>query len=107
SLDSSPVHSLGLDAPDQAHSGSSTRDVSPRLGYCPRREPRRSEVFRRWCAAPLSTLYPLTTSESSSGDSSERPLHSSLHSAGPSRKRCRSPVDSVPSPTPVIGSLAP
>nr|GEZ88196.1 hypothetical protein [Tanacetum cinerariifolium] len=44
---------------------------------------------------------------SSSGDSSERPLHSSLHSAGPSRKRCRSSVDSVPSSTPVIGSLAP
>ncbi|GJU23376.1 hypothetical protein Tco_1156718 [Tanacetum coccineum] len=30
-LKSSPVHSLGLDASDQAHSGSSTRDVSPRL----------------------------------------------------------------------------
>ncbi|GJZ71040.1 hypothetical protein Tco_0634891 [Tanacetum coccineum] len=72
-----------------------------------RRAPRRSEAFRRWCAAPLSTLYPPTTSESSSGDSSERPLHSSSHSAGPSRKRCRSPVDSVPSSTPVMGSLAP
>ncbi|GJW17732.1 hypothetical protein Tco_0025168, partial [Tanacetum coccineum] len=33
SSDSTPVHSSGLDAPDQAHSGSSTRDVSPRLGY--------------------------------------------------------------------------
>ncbi|GJX87995.1 hypothetical protein Tco_0340009, partial [Tanacetum coccineum] len=76
SSDSSPVHSLGLDAPDHAHSGSSTRDVSPRL-------------------------------ESSSGDSSERPLHSSTHSAGPSHKRCRFPVDFVPSSTPVIGSLAP
>ncbi|GJT33887.1 putative reverse transcriptase domain-containing protein [Tanacetum coccineum] len=86
SSNSSPVHSSGLDAPDQAHSGSSTRDVSPRLGYPPRRAPRH---------------------KSSSGDSSERPLHSSLHSAGPSRKRCRSPVDSVPSSTPVIGSLAP
>ncbi|GJU02959.1 reverse transcriptase domain-containing protein [Tanacetum coccineum] len=107
SSDSSPVYSSGLDAPDQAHSGSSTRDVSPRLGYPPRRAPRRSEAFRRWCAAPLSTLYPPTTSESSSGDSSERPLHSSSHSAGPSRKRCRSPVDSVPSSTPVMGSLAP
>ncbi|GJZ78172.1 hypothetical protein Tco_0642844 [Tanacetum coccineum] len=31
SSDSLPVHSSGLDAPDQAHSGSSTRDVSPRL----------------------------------------------------------------------------
>ncbi|GJZ84711.1 putative reverse transcriptase domain-containing protein [Tanacetum coccineum] len=107
SLDSSPVHSSGLDASDQAHSGPSTRDVSPRLCYPPRRAPRRSEAFRHWCAAPLSTLYPPTTSESSSGDSSERPLHSSSHSAGPSRKRCRSPVDYVPSSTPVIGSLAP
>ncbi|GKE78826.1 hypothetical protein Tco_1544946, partial [Tanacetum coccineum] len=60
----------GLDALDQAHFGSLTRD-------------------------------------SSSGDSSERPLHSSSHSAGPSRKRCRSPVDSVTSSMPVMGSLAP
>ncbi|GKC00487.1 putative reverse transcriptase domain-containing protein, partial [Tanacetum coccineum] len=107
SLDSSPVHSSGLDASDQAHFGSSTRDVPPRLCYTPRRAPRRSEAFRRWCAALLSTLYPSTTSESSSGDSSERPLHSSSHSARPSRKRYRSPVDSVPSSTPVMGSLAP
>ncbi|GJZ34344.1 hypothetical protein Tco_0580161 [Tanacetum coccineum] len=85
SSDSSPVHSSGLDAPDQAHSGSSARD----------------------CAAPLSTLYPPTTSESSSRDSSERPLHSSSLSARPSRKRCRSPVDYVPSPIPVMGLLAP
>ncbi|GJV04687.1 hypothetical protein Tco_1338256 [Tanacetum coccineum] len=76
SSNSSPVHSSGLDAPDQAHFGSLTRDVSPRL-------------------------------ESSSGDSSERPLHSSSHSAGPSRKRCKSLVDSIPSSTPVMGSLAP
>ncbi|GJW12720.1 hypothetical protein Tco_1578547 [Tanacetum coccineum] len=39
SLDSSPVHSSGLDAPNQAHSGSLTRDVSPRLCYPPRRAP--------------------------------------------------------------------
>ncbi|GKA05895.1 putative reverse transcriptase domain-containing protein, partial [Tanacetum coccineum] len=107
SSDSSLIHSSGLDAPDYAHSGSSTRDVSPRLCYPPRRAPRRSEAFRHWCAAPLSTLYPPTTSESSSGDSSERPLHSSSHSAGPSRKRCRSQVDFVPSSTPVMRSLAP
>nr|GEW26200.1 reverse transcriptase domain-containing protein [Tanacetum cinerariifolium] len=105
--DSLPVHSSGLDAPNQAHSGSSTRVVSPRLGYPPVRAPRHSEVFRRWCAAPLSIFCPLTTSESSSGDSSKRPLHLSSHSAGPSRKRCRSPADSVPSSTPVTGSLAP
>ncbi|GJV50613.1 hypothetical protein Tco_1446354 [Tanacetum coccineum] len=85
SSDSSSVHSSGLDAPDQAHSGSSTRDVSPRLGHPPRRAPR----------------------QSSSGDSSERPLHSSSHSARPSRKRYISLVDSVTSSTPVMGSLAP
>ncbi|GJT36103.1 putative reverse transcriptase domain-containing protein [Tanacetum coccineum] len=107
SPDSSPVHSSGLDTPDQAHSGSSTRDVPPRLCYPPRRAPRHSEAFHRWCASPLSTLYLPTTSKSSSGDSSERPLHSSSHSAGPSHKRCRSPVDYVPSFTPVMGSLAP
>ncbi|GJS44781.1 hypothetical protein Tco_0594902 [Tanacetum coccineum] len=107
SSDSSPVYSSGLDAPDQAHSGSSTRDIPPRLCYPPRRAPQRSKAFHHWCAAPLSTLYPPTTSESSLGDSSERPLHSSSHSAGPSRKRCRSLVDSIPSSMPVIGSLAP
>ncbi|GKF40882.1 hypothetical protein Tco_0124224, partial [Tanacetum coccineum] len=105
-LDSSPVLSSGLDASDQAHSGSSIRDVPPRLCYPPRRVPRRSEAFHRWCAAPISTLYPPTTSESSLGNSSERPLSSS-HSVGPSRKRCRSLVDFVSSSTPVMGSLAP
>ncbi|GKF45280.1 hypothetical protein Tco_0131832, partial [Tanacetum coccineum] len=85
SSDSSLVHSLGLDASDQAHSGSSTRDVSPRLCYPPRRAPQ----------------------QSSSGDSLERPLHLSSHVAGPSHKRCRSPVDSAPLSTLVMGSLAP
>ncbi|GJZ10227.1 hypothetical protein Tco_0544986 [Tanacetum coccineum] len=41
SSDSSPVHSSGLDASNQAHSGSSTRDVSPRLCYPLRRVLRR------------------------------------------------------------------
>ncbi|GJS11640.1 hypothetical protein Tco_0368436 [Tanacetum coccineum] len=77
--DSLPVHSSGLDAPDQAHS----------------------------CAALLSTLYPPTTSESSSGDSLKRPPHLSSPSGRPSRKRCRSLVASVASSTPVIGSLSP
>ncbi|GJT33350.1 putative reverse transcriptase domain-containing protein, partial [Tanacetum coccineum] len=60
--DSSPVHSLGLDASDQAHSGSSTRDVPPRLCYPPRRAPRRSEAFHHWCATPLSTFYEIISS---------------------------------------------
>nr|GEW43571.1 reverse transcriptase domain-containing protein [Tanacetum cinerariifolium] len=49
----------------------------------------------------------LDTAESSSGDSLERPLHSSSHSTRPSHKRCRSLAYSVPSFTPVMGSLAP
>ncbi|GJZ29844.1 hypothetical protein Tco_0574891 [Tanacetum coccineum] len=95
------THLNGPHAPDQTHFGSLTRVVPPRLCYPPRRAPRRSKAFLHWCAAPLSTLYPPTTSESSSGDSSERPLHSSSPSAGPSRKRFRSLVDFVPSSTPV------
>ncbi|GJX42123.1 hypothetical protein Tco_0257113, partial [Tanacetum coccineum] len=43
SLDSSPVHSLGLDASDQAHFGPLIRDISPRVCYPSRRAPRRSE----------------------------------------------------------------
>ncbi|GJR73102.1 hypothetical protein Tco_0085467 [Tanacetum coccineum] len=62
SSDSSPIHSLGLDASDQAHSGSSTRDVPPRLCYPPRRAPRRSEAFHHWCATPLSTFYEIISS---------------------------------------------
>nr|GEU65901.1 retrovirus-related Pol polyprotein from transposon TNT 1-94 [Tanacetum cinerariifolium] len=61
--------------------------------------PRRSEAFRHWRSAPLSTLYPPTTSESSLGKSFERLLDSSSLSSGPSRKRCRSPAASVPSST--------
>nr|GEZ32201.1 hypothetical protein [Tanacetum cinerariifolium] len=104
---SAPVPSLGFVSSDQAHSGPSTRVVSPRLDYPLVRAPQLSEAFRRWCVAPLSTFYPPTMLESSSGDSLERPRHSSLLSARPSRKRCRSPADSIPSSTPVTRSLAP
>ncbi|GJZ83156.1 hypothetical protein Tco_0648329 [Tanacetum coccineum] len=66
-----------------------------------------SKAFRRWRSAPLSTPYPPTTSESSLGLSSERSLDSSSLSSRPSRKRCRSPTASVPSPTHVSRSIAP
>ncbi|GJU79363.1 putative reverse transcriptase domain-containing protein [Tanacetum coccineum] len=66
-----------------------------------------SEAFRRWRSAPLSTPYPPTTSESSLGSSSERSLDLSTPSFGLSRKRCRSPATSVPSPTYVSRSIAP
>ncbi|GKF61163.1 hypothetical protein Tco_0181217, partial [Tanacetum coccineum] len=77
-----------FDTPGQAYYGPSIIDASPRLVYPPVRAPRHSEAFLRWRAGPLSTFYPPTTSESSLGDSSsERSLHLSAHSAGPSRKR--------------------
>ncbi|GJZ75186.1 hypothetical protein Tco_0639651 [Tanacetum coccineum] len=85
--DSSSVHSLGCDVSGQSHSGPSTKVASPR-------------------SAPLSTLYPPTTSESSLDSSSERLLDSSSPSPGPSRKRCRSPTTLVPSSTPVSRSIS-
>ncbi|GJU67512.1 hypothetical protein Tco_1253771 [Tanacetum coccineum] len=60
-----------------------------------------SEAYRHWRSAPLSTMYLLTTSESSVGDSS------SESSARPSRKRCRSPAATVISPIPTLGALVP
>nr|GEU66266.1 hypothetical protein [Tanacetum cinerariifolium] len=52
-----------------------------------------SEAYLRWRSSSLSTMYPPTTSESSARDSS------SESSAGPSRKRCRSPAATVTSST--------
>ncbi|GJS11466.1 reverse transcriptase domain-containing protein [Tanacetum coccineum] len=82
--DSSSVHSSGCDASGQSHSGPSTRVVSPRLVDPSVSTPRCSEAYMRWRSAPLSTLYPPTTSESSLNLSSERSLDSSLPSVGPS-----------------------
>nr|GEX14514.1 hypothetical protein [Tanacetum cinerariifolium] len=65
------------------------------------------DVVRLLCVAPLSTLYPRMTSESSLESSSERSLDSSSPSAGPPRKRCRSPTTLIPSSTPVSRSIAP
>ncbi|GKE14431.1 putative reverse transcriptase domain-containing protein, partial [Tanacetum coccineum] len=105
--DSSSVHSSGCDSSGQAYSGPSTRDVSPMLVYPPVLNPRHSKAFRCWRAAPLSTPYPPTTSESSLGSSSDRSLDSSSSSSGPSRKRCRSSTASVPSSTHVSRLIAP
>ncbi|GJW98187.1 retrovirus-related pol polyprotein from transposon TNT 1-94 [Tanacetum coccineum] len=86
--DTSSVHSSRCDASGQTHSGPSTRVASSR-------------------STPLSTTYPPTTSESSPDSSSERSLDLSSLSAGPSRKRYRSPTTSVPSSTPVSRSISP
>ncbi|GKE38586.1 hypothetical protein Tco_1461991, partial [Tanacetum coccineum] len=58
-------------------------------------------------STPLSTPYPLTTSESSLDSSSKRSLDSSSLSAGLFRKRCRSPTTSVPSSNLVSRLIAP
>ncbi|GKE15336.1 hypothetical protein Tco_1422913 [Tanacetum coccineum] len=67
----------------------------------------RSSEHRSSSSSSSSDSSPVHSSESSSGDSSERHLHSSSHSARLSHKRCRSLIDSVPSSSPVMGSLAP
>nr|GEX32180.1 putative reverse transcriptase domain-containing protein [Tanacetum cinerariifolium] len=105
--DSSSVHSSGCNASGQSHSGPSTRIASPRLVYPSVRTPRCSEAFMRWKSAPLSTLYPPTTSESSLVSSFEWSLDSSSPSVGPSCKRCRSPTTLVPSSTHVSRLIAP
>ncbi|GJS03454.1 hypothetical protein Tco_0319962 [Tanacetum coccineum] len=74
----------------------------PRFVYPPlARTPRCSEAYRRWRSTPLSTMYPSTISESSAGDSS------SESSAGPSRKRCRSPAATMNSPIHATRALIP
>ncbi|GJZ28210.1 hypothetical protein Tco_0572857 [Tanacetum coccineum] len=76
-------HSLSRHAPpDTTIADSST---PPRFVYPPlAKTPRCSEAYLCWRSAPLSTMYPPTTSESSAGDSSFESF------ARPSRKRCRS-----------------
>nr|GEU46223.1 hypothetical protein [Tanacetum cinerariifolium] len=79
----SSVYSLsGHASPDTTDADSSTppRFVHPSLA----RTPQCSEAYLRWRSAPLSTMYPSTTSESSARDSTSESF------AGPSRKRCRS-----------------
>ncbi|GKB27715.1 putative reverse transcriptase domain-containing protein, partial [Tanacetum coccineum] len=78
-------------------SSAPSRFVYPPLA----RTSRYSEAYRRWRSASLSTMYPSTTFETSAGDSS------SESSAGPSRKRCRSPTAIVTSSIPALKALVP
>nr|GEW16993.1 hypothetical protein [Tanacetum cinerariifolium] len=75
----------------------SPRFVHPSLA----RTPRCSEAYLCWRSVPLSTMYPPTTSESLAGDSSFE------LSAGPSRKRCRSPAVTVTSSIHATRALVP
>nr|GEU87393.1 reverse transcriptase domain-containing protein [Tanacetum cinerariifolium] len=84
-------HSLSKHTPPDttdADSSKPQRFIHPSLA----RTPRCREAYLRWRSALLSTMYPLTTSKSSAGDSSFK------SSAGPSRKRCRSPAATMISP---------
>ncbi|GJR13878.1 putative reverse transcriptase domain-containing protein [Tanacetum coccineum] len=93
-------HSLSEHTPpDTTDADSSTppRFFHPLLA----RTPRCSEVYLRWSSAPLSTMYPPMTSESSVGDSS------SDSSTGPSRKRCRFPAATMTSSIRAMRALVP
>ncbi|GKA59457.1 hypothetical protein Tco_0758770 [Tanacetum coccineum] len=93
-------HSLpGHASPDTTVADSSTppRFIHPPLA----RTPQYSEAYLRWRSSPLSTMYPSTTSESSTRDSS------SESSAGPSHKRCRSPAAIVTSSIHAMRALVP
>ncbi|GJU95717.1 hypothetical protein Tco_1320473, partial [Tanacetum coccineum] len=102
---SSPVHSiLGHSLSGHTPPDTTIADLStpPRFVYPPLvRTPRCSEAYRRWRSAPLSTMYPPTTSESSDGDSS------SESSAGPSHKRCRSLAATMTSSIHALRALVP
>ncbi|GJY90655.1 hypothetical protein Tco_0505851 [Tanacetum coccineum] len=93
-------HSLsGHTPPDTTVVDSS---APPRFVYPPLSStPRCSEAYRRWRFAPLSTMYPPMTSESSAGDSF------SESSAVPSRKRCRSPIATMTSHIHAMRALVP
>ncbi|GJU54431.1 putative reverse transcriptase domain-containing protein [Tanacetum coccineum] len=99
-------HSLsGHTPPDTTNADSSTPQRFVHRSHD--RTPPRSEAFKRWRYAPLSTPYIPTTAESSLGSSFERSLDSSSPSSRSSRKRCRSLTASVPSSTHVSRSIAP
>ncbi|GJS98782.1 hypothetical protein Tco_0819952 [Tanacetum coccineum] len=93
-------HSLSghtpLDTTD-ADLSTPSRFVHPSLA----KTPRCSEAYLCWRSAPLSIMYPPTTSESSAIDSS------SESSVGPSRKRCRSPAATVTSSIHATRALVP
>ncbi|GJQ90588.1 putative reverse transcriptase domain-containing protein [Tanacetum coccineum] len=93
-------HSLSRHAsPNTTVTDSST---TPRFVYLPlARTPWCTEAYLCWRSAPLSTMYPPTTSESSAGDSSFE------SSARPSRKRCRSPAITMTSSIHATRALVP
>nr|GEY01478.1 hypothetical protein [Tanacetum cinerariifolium] len=106
SLDhSSSGHSIsGHSLPEHASPDTTNADSStpPRFVHPPlARTLQCIEAYLCWRSAPLSTMYPPTTSESSAEDSF------SGSSVGPSRKRCRSPAATVTSSIHATRALVP
>ncbi|GJU76114.1 hypothetical protein Tco_1273184 [Tanacetum coccineum] len=105
SLDRHSSPDFTLDSSSSSSSSDSSSDISS--GSSSDSLSDSSSVHSSGQSAPLSTLYPPTTSESSIDSSSERSLDSSSPSAGLSRKRCRSLAILVPSSTLVLRLIAP
>nr|GEV70649.1 hypothetical protein [Tanacetum cinerariifolium] len=82
-----PEENIHIGRPYRTHPGRPCKALTARklVRPVPSHRLASSEAYLRWRSASLSTMYPLSTFESSAGDSS------SESSAGPSRKRCRSP----------------
>ncbi|GJR53662.1 reverse transcriptase domain-containing protein [Tanacetum coccineum] len=93
-------HSLSRHSPLDTTIADSS--APPRFVYLPlAKTPRCSEAYRHWRSALLSTIYPLTTSESSIRDSSFE------SSAGPSHKRYRSLAATMTSSIHAMRALVP
>ncbi|GJS33376.1 hypothetical protein Tco_0531758 [Tanacetum coccineum] len=93
-------HSLSRHTPP----GTTDADLSTLLRFAHpslARTPRCSEAYLRWRSSPLSTMYLLTTSELSAGDSSSKLSVRSSH------KRCRSPAATVTSSIHATRALVP
>ncbi|GKD85159.1 hypothetical protein Tco_1356313 [Tanacetum coccineum] len=109
-LDSSSDHSSSDHfLADHSSSGHSTSDQSL-CGYSSPSLPLGMRP-RLWLRSPVSSTRFSSTAESSPSDApattSDRCSHSPSHYAGPSRKRCRSPISIVPSSIPASGALVP
>ncbi|GKA59313.1 hypothetical protein Tco_0758626 [Tanacetum coccineum] len=93
-------HSLSRHSPPDTTVADSS--APPRFVYLPlAKTPRCSEAYHHWRSALLSTMYPPTTSESSTGDSSFE------SSTGPSHKRYRSLTATMTSSIHAMRALVP
>ncbi|GKD53567.1 hypothetical protein Tco_1286954, partial [Tanacetum coccineum] len=95
--------------PNEPHSSSSSAPSDHSLsGHTPQdTTDADSSTPQRFVHRPLARTHDIVRLLDVGGSSSERSLDSSSPSSRPSRKRCRFPTASVPSPTHVLRSIAP